>query len=631
MTSSAGVQADYEELLEFVYMMPVGVLKFRADGDIVMVNAAASQLLMPLTGAAGMANIYDGLRDLVPELAGKVRAFDAEAGVVIDQHRIDAHAGGQHMTLSLTVTRIRQDAFMASFKDITTLTETLAFALSAADLLIDIDRNGAVEWAGGAFERLLGIQPRDAVGRQVGTIVAPRNRDTLRKAITALATNGRFPPLLMNLANRARSNCVIAGMAFGGVRERLLLTVSPPPRKTLDIKPRDDQSRAFVNEVESWLRQGEPRKLGLLDIKGWADTAASLNPAQLDRLRTELARVTEGAAGEGLVVGQIGDGRFGVLAADEADFARLGDALRDLVGQVSKGRQMKVEGVQIDIDTGSLSLSQSLHALRLAMLRFGREGATSAGLAGGLLGIIEQANGQRRALASSIADGRFALAFQPIVSLQDRSLHHYEALLRPEPGPGQPAASPQEFVTLAEAVGLSQELDLAVLRRSLSAMRQTDVAIAVNISGDSIADPAFITRFLEVIEGLPPGKLLIEVTETAEIADLHAASAQFHRLRAAHVGISLDDFGAGGASFRYVRDLQVDFVKIDGAFVRAAGRGEQGLSIVRAMRDLATSAGAETIAEMVETEAEAALMRSIGVGFGQGWLFGRPGPLPAMG
>jgi EAL domain-containing protein (putative c-di-GMP-specific phosphodiesterase class I) len=188
--------------------------------------------------------------------------------------------------------------------------------------------------------------------------------------------------------------------------------------------------------------------------------------------------------------------------------------------------------------------------------------------------------------------------------------------------------STQEFVTMIEAVGLSRELDLAVLQRAAATMIQSHLSIAVNVSGMSLAEPSFTRQLLLEAAGVPAGRLLIELTETAEIDDLSAVAAQLDCIRAAGIAVCLDDFGAGSASFRYLRDLPVDFVKIDGAYVRAAGRSEQGRSFIRAMQDLANSAGAKTIAEMIETEAEAALMLELGVAYGQGFLFGVPAPIP---
>jgi EAL domain-containing protein (putative c-di-GMP-specific phosphodiesterase class I) len=123
-------------------------------------------------------------------------------------------------------------------------------------------------------------------------------------------------------------------------------------------------------------------------------------------------------------------------------------------------------------------------------------------------------------------------------------------------------------------------------------------------------------------------RLLVELTETAEIEDMRGAADCIRQLRAAGVPVCLDDFGAGAAAFRYLKEFQVDYVKIDGAYVRAAPASSRERGFIVSMVELAQSVGARSVAEMIETEEQAALMASLGVDHGQGWLFGRPGVLP---
>jgi EAL domain-containing protein (putative c-di-GMP-specific phosphodiesterase class I) len=124
-------------------------------------------------------------------------------------------------------------------------------------------------------------------------------------------------------------------------------------------------------------------------------------------------------------------------------------------------------------------------------------------------------------------------------------------------------------------------------------------------------------------------RLIVELTETAEIEDVAGAAATIGELRAAGVPVCIDDFGAGNAAFRYLRDFAVDFVKIDGSYVQGAVHNAQERNFVTAMVNLARSVGAQVVAEMIETEAQATLMATLQVEFGQGWLFGRPGKLVA--
>ena len=135
----------------------------------------------------------------------------------------------------------------------------------------------------------------------------------------------------------------------------------------------------------------------------------------------------------------------------------------------------------------------------------------------------------------------------------------------------------------------------------------------------------------EGVYGEPPqgeGRLLIELTETAEIEDMPEAAAGIAQLRQIGVPVCIDDFGAGAAAFHYLQEFRVDYVKIDGAFIRAATYGARERGFVAAMVEIARAVDARIVAEMIETEEQAALMADLGVSFGQGWLFGRPGALP---
>jgi EAL domain-containing protein (putative c-di-GMP-specific phosphodiesterase class I) len=154
--------------------------------------------------------------------------------------------------------------------------------------------------------------------------------------------------------------------------------------------------------------------------------------------------------------------------------------------------------------------------------------------------------------------------------------------------------------------------------------RAPQTPLAANISGLSLQSAPFRARLLEMLRPRGDGSLLIEFTETAEIEDVPAAAETVRKLRAAGVPVCLDDFGAGGAAFRYLREFHADYVKIDGGFVQRAERSARDRGIIAAMIDAAQRVGAATIAEMVETETQARLMRELGVTYGQGWLFGRP-------
>jgi EAL domain-containing protein (putative c-di-GMP-specific phosphodiesterase class I) len=353
--------------------------------------------------------------------------------------------------------------------------------------------------------------------------------------------------------------------------------------------------------------------------------------------RPELAgRIASALAGhveDGGLAGELAAGRYGVLSSTADGFARVAAEIEALLR--GSGIDATVNATTLPLESEGLSPLQATRALRYALDSYARGGAGALAREGfdkGLAGFVSAACARADAFARMIAERRFRLAYQPIVGLADRRVHHYEALLRPmsAPGGGNPT-HPQDFVTFAETVGLSEALDWAVIETCAEAARKAGGAhIACNISGLSLQSPAMRERLLGLLRAEPAlvERLLIEITETAEIEDEDAAIGTVEALRALGLPLCIDDFGAGAAAFRYLRAFRVDYVKIDGQYVQAAVKSERDLGFVASMVDLARKVGAQVVAERIETEAEATAMLGLGVEYGQGWLFGKPGRLP---
>jgi len=219
-----------------------------------------------------------------------------------------------------------------------------------------------------------------------------------------------------------------------------------------------------------------------------------------------------------------------------------------------------------------------------------------------------------------IARSRFQVHFQPIVRLSDRSVHRHEALLRLGSN-DHILPSTQEFIAMVEGFGLTERLDLAVLARVLELQKHDpSKLIMVNVSGRSLISKPFREALIERLEHRP--RLVLEVTETAQITDFDTAAETLERARSLGVGVCLDDFGTGYSSFQYLQELPVDCIKIDGRYTCAALDSPWERDVVRQICAAARAMGIKTIAEKVETEEHAALMTDLGVIFGQGWLFG---------
>jgi EAL domain-containing protein (putative c-di-GMP-specific phosphodiesterase class I) len=224
-------------------------------------------------------------------------------------------------------------------------------------------------------------------------------------------------------------------------------------------------------------------------------------------------------------------------------------------------------------------------------------------------------------------EGGFDLVFQPIVDLESRRVHHREALTRLPDG-----GSPVPLVTFAEEAGLVADFDLLVCRRVvelLGAAPADAPGIAVNLSGRSLESGRFVEALLALVGdgGRLGGRLLFELTETADIHRPQAVAGALQALRRRGFEVCLDDFGSGASAFHYLRAFEVDYLKIDGVYVRHGTARER--AILAGMAALCRELGVAAIAEMVEDEASVAELRGLGIRYGQGFLFGRPRRAPS--
>lgn len=510
----------------------------------------------------------------------------------------------------------------------------MAFAFAGADLLVETSLGGAIEFAAGAFRGRLGAEPSAFIGRDVLQLVAPDERVSLGIAIATIGTRGRIAPMVLRLNDAARTPTSVAGLLVPGPPPRLSFCFGPVPAPPAAPPTGPTLARTLTREAAAQMSHGGGQ-MSLVEVTGWQAVREAMSASEQQALRQEIASAIGGDA-PGVLAGELADGRFGVLSPGAADLAGIVQRLEKLLRASPATRHARVDGARLPLSATATNPAQAVRALRYALLQFsegGAEAARAVGAAGGLEGVIAQTEHRARGLRAVIAERRFRLAYQPIVSLADRKTHHFEALLRPFTGLSTAIRNTQDFIVFTEAVGLAEELDCAVAAVALDVMRDSPgVSIAVNVSGLSMESPAFAARFLDLlIAGGPlpgPGRLLIELTETAEIEGMTLAAENIGQIRAAGVPVCIDDFGAGAAALSYLREFKVDYVKIDGLYVQRATLGARERGFVAAMIEMANAAGALVVAEMVETEEQAQLLRDLGAEFGQGWLFGKPGHLP---
>jgi EAL domain-containing protein (putative c-di-GMP-specific phosphodiesterase class I) len=225
--------------------------------------------------------------------------------------------------------------------------------------------------------------------------------------------------------------------------------------------------------------------------------------------------------------------------------------------------------------------------------------------------------------------------YQPIVDLDSGVLTGFEVLARWR-HPDRGLLGPDQFLPMAEETGIINDVGAAILRASLAQLGQwrermpnfADLSIAVNVSSRQLLSGTFLDVVSEALaeSGVPAGSLWLEITETALMADVKAASVALRELRGVGLHLSVDDFGTGYSSLTYLKRFPVEAIKVDRSFVNGLGIDNEDSTIVEAVVRLGHSLGLAVVAEGVETPLQLTRLRELGCDRGQGYLFGRPRP-----
>ena len=513
-----------------------------------------------------------------------------------------------------------------------------AFALSTADLLIEIGGDRRIAYAAGAARALTGRDARQLVGSSFRELFAEPHRAFAQTLLRRVRRDQRMEPVKAEFDRAGGAvSVVLKGCCLPERPNTCYFTatrsVDLPPD---DIGERDEDTGlltgpAFQKAAAAALRNGAHGNLTLtlLDVAGIEELRGEGGEGAVAGLLGEIGDFLASHAVDGASAGRIAADRFAVLqeAAEPEDLeggiARL-SAARD-----GAARHLSVKQQAVPLAAAGLTPADAEKALAYTLGQFAAGGGTIRSLADGFRELVAATVERMSQMRRSIDGDRLGIVFQPVVGLEDRQLHHYEVLSRFEEG-----RSPAELVQFAESVGMIEELDLTVTQRTLAFMdgwrEGPELRLAVNLSGRSLASDAFIAALEALLKPRPDrSRLLFEITETTEMADLPRAERIVQALRSAGHKVCLDDFGAGAASFPYLQALTIDFVKIDGAYVSRMLETMRDHAILKAMVGLCGEIGTATIAEMIETEAQVQRLAQLGVTYGQGYLFGRPAPSPA--
>ncbi len=231
-------------------------------------------------------------------------------------------------------------------------------------------------------------------------------------------------------------------------------------------------------------------------------------------------------------------------------------------------------------------------------------------------------------IRGALAEDGFLLYAQPIIDLATGEAVQRELLIRMRNPDGEGVLAPGAFLPAAEEFGFIADIDRWVIAQSAE-LAASGAAVELNISAASLADPGLIEFIAEAIErtGADPTRMVFEITETTLVSDQAAGRRFVTALHELGCKVALDDFGTGYGGFTYLKQLPIDYLKIDIEFVRDLAHSVASRKVVEAIVNLAHGFELQTVAEGVEDEPTLDLLRGLGVDYAQGYHLGRPAPL----
>ncbi len=548
---------------------------------------------------------------------------------------------------------------------------------SIADGIVTTDMDGYISYVNPVLEELSGRRQSDVLGKRLDGVIDLVDEDTGKQLTQSLLERclegqeipdeGDVSPALINAWGQAAPVKVSAsllrdpqGIATGGVivfhdmgRERHL-------RRRLAHQATHDELTQLANRrifeerladlINLAQRENTKSILLYLDLDQFKVVNDTCGHVAGDQLLKQVAKLLHEQLRESDLIARLGGDEFGALLpyTGLADGQRVAEKLIRVVQELRFHWNEQVFTIGVSI--GMVPMDESTDNAAVAMSDADMACYAAKEKGRSRIQVFERGDQETRLrrgemrwvsrLSRAIEESRFALfgqAIVPAVSAQGGDVCHFEVLVRMKDEDGA-LLTPGEFIPAAERYDLMPTIDrwvVATLFEKYAAYLgdndgQCDrLRFSINLSGTSLNDSRMLQYILAQIEihQVPPEDICFEVTETATIGNLKQAMDFMAQLKAKGCHFSLDDFGSGLSSFAYLKNLPVDNLKIDGAFVRDMGSNPVDRAMIEAVNRVGHTMGLKTIAEWVEDERTRAILVDIGIDYLQGYSIHRPEPL----
>lgn len=534
---------------------------------------------------------------------------------------------------------------------------------NAAESIITIDSNGYMENFNKAASQLFQYQPEEVIGKQF-SMLFPDNKSP---AVLHTADNLVQTSVMDESPN---NDWEVIGQRRDGSQFYLLLKFSEMQiaGQTLYTAIVDDVSERravmahlrhlaehdsltglynrqyFHEEMERSFAQARRQQdfrcaCIYIDLDNFKYVNDTLGHLEGDRMLVGIANTLKARTRKSDILARLGGDEFALLlhSVDKAQAMTVAENYRQAIANyvfvadgkhIDTGCSIGVALYEIDIDNKDGLLARADIACHMAkragrnrIYMFEHEDKNR-------IDTFYEEMGWARRIRHALEHDDFVLVSQPMLHLTDNAVYSHELLLRMRDKQTGQFLLPGSFLTSAERFGLMPEIDRWVIGHAFDWLNeqvkseQRELCYFINLSGKSIGDAELLDFIKQKLHSLKisPQRIVFEITENVAIAELNQAKHFLRELHRLGFRTALDDFGVGYSSFTYLRELDVDFVKIDGSFINSMHADELNLALVKAINDICHILGKKTIAEFVEDDFALKLLKEIGVDYAQGYI-----------
>jgi len=678
LSSESRYRGLFENVVDGVYIAS-------RDGDIITVNPALVEMLgydsvEDLKRAGRTTVLYVNPIDrervfarlesegVVKNFEYRLRRKDGAEIVVLENSRAVYDDDGEVVAHEGTITDIteRKQAETRVFEEKERAQVTLQ---SIGDGVITTDARGCIDYINPVAQELIGWEMRSARGKpidEIMTIINENTRAAVDNPVTRCLNEGRVITLAENsvLINREGSEVPIQDSA-APIRDRIgnvigsvmvFHDVSKESRlfRQLSYQASHDALTGLINrsEFENCLissldsahnNPDHSHALLYLDLDQFKVVNDTFGHIAGDELLRQIAELVKANIRSTDIVARLGGDEFGILLerCSKERAVEVAEAIRGAVEAHRFTWQESFTAARCSI--GIVMVTQESPDVASVMSSADVACYSAKDMGRNQTHLYQDSDASMRhaemkwvsRITSAVEENRLELFYQPIIGIGKNNANsrgHYELLLRMRDENGN-IVNPDQFIPAAERYNLMSTLDRWVIHEALSQLadrnpeaKTAHFTLAINLSGTSLSEDRFLDFVVEELQKqrLPEGAICFEITETAAISNLSRVIHFMQALKKLGCKFSLDDFGSGLSSFTYLKNLPVDYLKIDGQFIRNVAEDSVDESMVKAINEVGRAMGIETIAERVETKEVLDKLSELGVEYAQGYYIARP-------